>query len=84
MGLAGESTNDPIHRATPSAALEGSQIVPNRTWAEESFFNRRNQDRDVVCFPFNVTDDATAWGNQLDTEFKTSASGAEGQNPGGT
>jgi hypothetical protein len=73
-----------IHESTPSAAVEGAYIRPNRRLIQDSFFHARSQDFDAERFVLNETDGASIWARQSDTEFKSPDTGAEGQNCEGT
>ncbi|MDQ2712119.1 MAG: hypothetical protein M3Y72_22585 [Acidobacteriota bacterium] len=51
----GTSSED-IHAATPGAAVEGSEVRPNRSRIEGAVFHARRQDSGGSNFPFNEAD----------------------------
>ena len=77
-GLAGVSSSDTIHFATPRSAVEGSKIRPNRRRVHESFFHFRSQDFAAVSFPLDHTDDASIWDRQTEAEVESADSGTQG------
>ena len=56
--LAREARSDAIHCATPSSAVEGEQVGPDRCRIQGAFFHARSQDAGGVCFPLKVSDGA--------------------------
>lgn len=56
--LAREARSDAIHSATPSCAVEGEQVGPDRCRIQGAFFHARNQDAGGVCFPLKVCNGA--------------------------
>lgn len=42
--LAGEARSDAIHDATPASAVEGANIVPDRSWLQGLFFHPCHED----------------------------------------
>lgn len=77
MGLARNSANEAIHKATPWAAVEGSDIRPHRSRSQPALLHRVNQDRAGEGFPLDQHDRASAWICQLDTEIKPASACAE-------
>ena len=83
--LTREAARDDIHDSTPRAAVEGSEICPNRCIIH-GFLRRhaRSQDRTGIGFVLNAADDASISERQIDAEIESPASGADGQNVDGT
>jgi len=77
MRLARDAANEAVHAATPSSAVEGSGIAPQRSRMKEALFHRCHQVRDGECFPLHHADCASAWNCQLDAEIKPASAGAE-------
>lgn len=77
MGLARYAANEAIHKATPWAAVEGSDIRPHRSRSQPALLHRVNQDRAGEGFPFDQHDRASAWICQLDAEIKSASPCAE-------
>jgi len=76
-GLAREAANEAIHDAAPRAAVEGSQIRPNRRIIQPPFFHARRQDFAAVGFVFNAADDASSRDRHSDAEVESAAAGAD-------
>jgi hypothetical protein len=82
--LTGIASNDSIHKATPRAAVEGSEIRPNRRFIHGFIFHARSQDVGGVCFVLNAADDARSWERHADAGIELPDSGADGQDSRGT
>jgi hypothetical protein len=82
VGLAGDPRHDEIHRAAPSASIEGSEVSPDRRRVQDAFFHARDQDRGGKEFPLHVQDRARASAEVLesggDAKVEPADSGAEG------
>lgn len=78
-GLAGESRQEAIHRSTPRSSVEAAEIAPDRSFIQGSVAHARDQYRDVVCFPLDVTYCASSGNNQPQSEVESADTGAEGQ-----
>jgi hypothetical protein len=68
--LARDAANEAVNAATPSAAVEGSGIAPDRSLIHETRSHRCDQVRDGEGFPLHQTDAASAWQRQSDAEIK--------------
>lgn len=76
--LARVSASDAIHNSTPRAAVEGSQVAPDRCRSHGFLFHATRQDAGRESFPLNVTDDARASACcKLNSEVEPADSGAE-------
>ena len=75
--LARDAANEPIHEATPRAAVEGADIVPHRTFSQYSRLKRRDQVRHGEGFPLHHNDGASAWACKFKSKVQTCTSGAE-------
>jgi hypothetical protein len=53
--LAGETRSDDIHEATPRLAVEGCDIVPDRSRHQGRVFHPRHEDGRSVGFPLDMT-----------------------------
>jgi hypothetical protein len=67
-----------MNAAAPAAAVEGSDIAPQRSLSQEARLHRCNQMRGCECVSLHVTDDASAWNRQSDSKVKPASAGAEG------
>jgi hypothetical protein len=56
-----EAANDAVHSAIKLAAVEGSNVGPNRSLAQAAVFHTRRQDCGRWSFPLHETDSASAW-----------------------
>jgi hypothetical protein len=83
-GLAGVAANEAIHDATPRAAVEGSEIAPQRARIQAALFHARDKEAGDVGFSLNATDDASARMRQSDGEIEPAVPGAEGEDTPGT
>lgn len=77
--LARVSRNDAIHDAAPLAAIEGSEIRPNRRLVQATVSHRRCQDLAGEGFDLHVADRASSRERQAHAEVEPPGSGAEGQ-----
>lgn len=57
--LARVAANDAIHEAVPRSSVEGSEVTPDRSRIQGSFFHASDQRRGGEGFPLDVTDDAS-------------------------
>lgn len=86
--LAWASPNDAIHAATPRAAVEGCDVVPNRRAAQGLFFHPCHEAGRCVGFPLNVTHSSGASGEEaggggdsgVHAEVESSAAREKGEN----
>ena len=77
--LAGISTNDSSHLATPRAAVERVQISPDRRVIQGTVRNTRCQDFAGSDFVFHVADRASAWQSQSDSKVESPGSTTEAE-----
>lgn len=82
--LARVAANDAIHDSTPRAAVEGSEIRPNRRIIQGAFRHTRNQVDERAAFVFHVADCASRFARQTDAEIEPAGSGAEAKHIEGT
>ena len=85
--LARIARQDDVHRAAPWAAIEGSNIVPDRSRIQGRHFHPGHEDGRRIGFPFDVTHSpvsspvAKASGDraksEMQTEVESAGAGAE-------
>jgi hypothetical protein len=73
--LARESGRDDIHSSTPWAAIEGSNVIPDRSVIQEAVSNTGRQNCDAISFPLRITDAAIISNGKSEAEFKASDPG---------
>jgi len=73
--LTRRASSDEIHAAAPRAAVEGSQVRPDRSRLQTAVLHARDQDCGCVSFPLNVTDGSQRGDGESDTELETSNPG---------
>lgn len=76
-GLAGVAASDEIHDSTPRAAIEGLEVVPDRSAIQGRFAHPRHEDGRAEGFPLDVTNSPGGRDGKLDSEVKSADSGAE-------
>jgi hypothetical protein len=79
VGLTWQSGNDRIHLSTPLAAVEGSNVGPDRPLIQAAFRHASRQYRAGIGFPLHVADCASRWHCDSDGEVEPSTTGADGQ-----
>jgi hypothetical protein len=62
MRLAWNPASDEIHCPTPRSAVEGCEIVPDRSAIQGRFFHPRHEDGRGKGVPLDVTDSVTPLG----------------------
>lgn len=77
--LARIAAMDDIHEAAPRFAVEGGNVVPDRRAIQGRVFHPCHERGRRVGFPLDVTHSSISWGGDMESEVKTSGSGAEGQ-----
>jgi hypothetical protein len=82
--LTGIPTNQEIHSATPRPAIEGGNVIPDRSLIQPVFCHARDKSRDAIGFPFHVTDNTGGRDSGTDPEIEPAEAGTEGQHAGGT
>ena len=79
--LARVAATDAIHESTPRAAVEGSNVVPDRRETHPRDFHPRHERGRGDCFPLNVTyrhgPDSDGFEGEFDGDAEHSGSGAE-------
>lgn len=76
-GLAGVSRNDEIHAATPALAVEGAEIVPDRSAIQPRFFHPGHEDGRGEGVPLDDAHGATPAG-QPEVDASDACAEAEG------
>lgn len=77
--LARISAKDNIHRATPRAAVEGGNVVPQRCFIQGRVFHPRHKGGRSIGFPLDVTDSAIPGAGNGEPEVDPAGTGAERQ-----
>jgi hypothetical protein len=75
--LARESSRDAIHRSTPSCAVEGSNVRPDRRFVQRPFFNPCSQNFCVLNSDLDITDCSSRWASELKSEIESRSSGKQ-------
>lgn len=75
--LARESRSDEIHNATPRSAIEGCEIVPNRSFRQGLAFHPCHEDGRGVSVPFTETHSSIAGDNRRNAKFESGNSGTK-------
>ena len=83
-GLAREARSDEIHASTPRCAVEGFEIVPDRSRIQGLVFHPRHEHGRGVGFPLDVANGAGSGDGKLHGQVEPADSGAEGQYGEGT
>lgn len=82
--LARVSRSDEIHRSTPRSAVEGLEIVPDRSRIQGLVLHPGHEDGRGESVPLDTHDGSCGWDRQLDGQVETSDPRAEGENSEGT
>jgi hypothetical protein len=77
--LARISRSDDVHRATPWAAVEGSNIVPDNSLIQGRVFHPRHESGCGVGFPFDMAHSTISGECDGEPEVETARAGAEGE-----
>lgn len=75
-GLTGVASSDEIHSAAPRSAVEGREIVPDRSRIQGRFLHPGHEDGRCEGFPLDIAHGATPSGQ---SEVDAADSGAEGE-----
>jgi hypothetical protein len=75
-GLAWETGSDEIHSSAPRCAVEGDEIVPDRSPIQGLIVHPRHESGRCVAFPLNVSHGANV-DDPSETEIERSGSRAE-------
>lgn len=71
------SSNDASHFSAPRAAVEGSNVRPDRSLVQIPFAHSRRKDERCRDLPLHVTDCSSPGEGSLETKIESSNSGAE-------
>lgn len=82
--LTWKTGSDDIHSSAIRAAVEGFQIVEDRTWIHGTLCHSISEDRSRVGLPLNSTHKPNSGASESDGELKPAVSGAEGEASPGT
>lgn len=74
-GLAGETGRDDIHSSTPRAAIEGFNVIPDRSFIQEAVSNTGRQNCCAISFPLRITDAAIIFNSESESKFEASNPG---------
>jgi hypothetical protein len=77
-GLARVAAMQDIHQAAPRSAVEGSNVVPDRSAIQGRIFHPRHERGRSVGFPFDVSHSPISWDGNMDSEVEAASSCAEG------
>jgi hypothetical protein len=75
--LARIARSDDVHRAAPRAAVEGSNVVPDRRRIQGRVFHPRHEDGRGVGVPLDVTHNAISGERQVQPEVEATGPGTE-------
>jgi len=75
--LARVSRSDDVHRATPWAAVEGGNIIPDRSRRQGLVFHPRHEDGRGTSVPFDMTDSSISGAGDVEAELEPAGAGAE-------
>lgn len=77
--LAGIAGKEDMNAATPRAAVEGSQVIPDGSLRKRSVFHPRGKRRGGVQVVLDVADGSIVGLGDMEPEVKTAVAGTEGQ-----
>jgi len=77
--LARIARSDDVHRAAPRAAVEGSNVVPDRCRIQGRVFHPRHEDGCGVGFPFDMAHSTISGDGDGESEIEPARAGAEGE-----
>jgi hypothetical protein len=83
-GLTRETRHDEIHEPTPSLAVEGFEIVPDRRWIQGLFFHPCHEEGCAVAIPLDTHHSASVGNGDPGGEIESAVSVAERSNREGT
>jgi len=75
--LARIARSDDVHRAAPRAAVEGSNIVPDRSPIQGRVFHPRHENGRSVGFPFDMAHSSISGQGDGESEVDATSAGAE-------
>ena len=73
--LARVARSDEIHDSTPRAAVEGGEVVPDRSRSQGTIRHARDQDRGGMGFPLHETDGVVSGHGESDAELESANPG---------
>jgi hypothetical protein len=76
-GLAGISASEDMNLATPRAAVEGGNVVPDRCLIQGLVCHPRHESGRGECFPLDVTNRPVSGLCDVQTELEAADAGAE-------
>ena len=77
--LARIARSDDVHRAAPRAAIEGSNIVPDRRWVQGRIFHPRHESGCGEGFPFDIAHSTISEDGDDEPKVEPASAGAEGE-----
>ena len=77
--LARITRSDDVHRAAPRAAVEGSNLVPERRVIQGRVFHPRHEDGRGEGVPLDVTHSSISGQGEGEPEIETAGAGTEGE-----
>ncbi len=77
--LARIARSDDVHRAAPRAAVEGGNIVPDRSPIQGRVFHPRHENGRGVGFPFDMAHSTISGEGDGEPEVEPARAGAEGE-----
>jgi hypothetical protein len=80
-GLAGIAGRDEMNAAAPRAAVEGSEIAPDRRRCQGRVFHPGHESGRRVAFPLNETNSPVGRLGDVQAEIEAGVAGAEGDSP---
>lgn len=79
-GLAGETGRDDIHAAAPRPAVEGRDVVPDRSLTQPLVFHPRHEDGRRECVPLDIAHSAVPGAEgESEAELEPAGAGAEAE-----
>lgn len=83
-GLAGETGRDDIHAAAPRVAVEGRDVVPDRSRAQGLVFHPRHEDGRGECVPLDIAHSSVPGAEgESEAELEPAGAGAEAESMNG-
>jgi hypothetical protein len=76
--LARVACSEDIHAATPRASVEGAHVRPDRRIIQGLVFHPGHESGRSMCVPLDEANSPVSGFSDVQTEFKPSCSGAEG------
>jgi hypothetical protein len=73
--LAGVARSDAIHNSTPRSAVEGGNVVPDRSFTQGRVSHPRHESGRWVCFALDVSHSPIVVGEEMEGELEPSDAG---------